>query len=211
MRPFLAPDDFMNGAFVDAVFRRESFRSGAAIRVALSDLANICLGQSGVVSVFSMRRIIGTNSCLSAFANFIRRIIGVRPKKEVIRANTGPVIAMVADELTVRDWAEVQLPREPMSDDVFSINLKSSVTKTRVGPLISPAARGLLHVSPEPFFRQSKAPDSSTSETTETSSAGSDVARIRVIFFPAVQAIRCWCHNHHLTQIATAPQGWATA
>jgi len=209
MRPFFPPQDLVNGAFVDGILHGKGFWSSAAIRVALSDQTNICLGQSGGVMGFAARQ--GrpwATSCLPALADFVSGIVGVCSKEKMIRTNTRTIVAPMADKQSTGNGAEVQFPRKAMRGNRITIDLKSFVSTTACGRPVNPTTLGLGHIPTKPLFRQPVASGVRAGTTTEVRSAGLVMARIGAVFSAAMQAIQCRSHAGYITQIDHASQGW---
>lgn len=206
MLPFSAIRDSENMAWSYSELHGEGLIGNAARR-SLPDFINVSLGQSCIVVPFAARQgRAWAASCLTAFADFIGSVDGGCAEEEVLRSDAGRIVAVVADEHPIRYWPKMQLPREAMCLNNFSVDLEPSISETVVRPFEDPASRSLLHVPPETFLRKSVASGVGTSAAAKARSSGSKVRRIWMILRSAVQARRS-NHASKLTQVALARQG----
>ena len=213
MRPFFATHDLVDGASIKAVSLGQHFYA-SAFGVKPPNFTHILCCQFGIISVLTTLWTTWAAPCLVSLANFIRSIGCSCAKKKVVRAHTGAVVAMVADEKTGRDWSEVQFPRVTMSHDALSINLEPSVSVAPICALIGPTTRRPSHIAPEPLLRKSIASGIRASAAAKARSTSAIMAWVRMILCGAVEADSRYAapssHRRKITQIAHARQGWAT-
>ncbi len=86
-----------------------------------------------------------------ALGRRIRQVIRRGPGKEVVGANTEPVIAMVADKQTAWNRAFIEKPRYTMGvlGSGFAVNPESTVAAPRYSAPPKPAGFSFQHLGPE--------------------------------------------------------------
>lgn len=209
MSPFLAMHDLVDSARVDGILPAKNLL-GSAVRVKLSDLANVCLCQFGIITPFATRWIICAATSLTALAHFISGIMGMRAEEEMIRSDAGPIIAVVTNKQPVRNDAKVQLPGIAVGYDLLPANKKVSVSLP-IRALVNPAMRRLFHVAPKSLFRCPQTFSVGAWTAAKARPAGSIMDWKRVIFRAAVEAVDGQLsHKRNLTQVAYVRQGWAS-
>jgi len=151
--PRLPMNDAPDGLAGEAPVTSPEFRHGGAGCIRLPDGTNVVFGEVGFVMVFAARAILG-----SITAPFLDSIGCVRrrvSKPQVIRADTGWVIAVMADMPTCGDFPVRQVPRGSVGQHIHvptpdGPTRKDSVTVVVSGGRPQPTSiLYLLHFCPE--------------------------------------------------------------
>jgi hypothetical protein len=112
MSPECTPDDFAHENLGDAKsFPNFSLRLTSPVSAA--DFQNGCIGEFSVPVSGTVRTGMVTHS-RSPFEVSISSVLGIGSKPEMVWANARGIVAAMENAHSIRDWPEVQFPRESM-------------------------------------------------------------------------------------------------
>lgn len=213
MAPLLAMHDLADCLPAKAVFTSHIGLASRAVFIVSPNLLYVLLRQAGIVAVFAARRIVRSRPPGASLADFVRCIRGVCSEKEMVWPDTGSVVAVMADNQTVRDRPEMEFPREAMRYNRSSFDKHLPVAMFAVGAKVPTSSR-LLHAAPEPLFRRAIAQCVRAFTAAKARPASAIMARIRVIFRAAFETVgghtASSFHSRNLTHVTYQQQGWVT-
>lgn len=119
----------------------------------IGDLIHRELGSGMIGTTPQHLRVNG--SARPALLCHVPAIIPVVPEKEMVGPDASSVVAVVADEQTVGDRAEMQFPREPVGlyRPPWTANVECAVARRSDGTLPLPTSRSGVDVVPETCIR----------------------------------------------------------
>jgi hypothetical protein len=88
-------------------------------------------------------------SANSAFFTAILHVVLARASKKMFRIDASPVVAFVKHEQSIRNIAEMYLPRKSMR----SVQIKNPITTNSLTANPIPARRSFIYQRPKSFFR----------------------------------------------------------
>lgn len=104
---------------------------------------------SNQMRIFSESATIATGK--TPFVHGIVCVVRVGAEEEMVRANTGAIIATMAHQQIAGNRPEVRFVREPMRWDVAAFAKEVPVSFVALRSRPSPALAGLVHFRPEPI------------------------------------------------------------
>lgn len=138
----------------DAELPGESLQCRLGIEVELPDLPHLIIGQLRHPVPTSFRPL---HPVIPALPSAVRIVMQLRAEEQVIGPHASGYVAMVANQQSIGDRAEVQLPRHAMRSYCFSV-LPAGIDEAmpevgcRSGP--QPASFGFVHEFPKPSLQR---------------------------------------------------------
>lgn len=116
------------------------FNWSHSFRMRLSDFHDIAFFKSAIPNT-------------PTFSPHVQSIVCISAKKEMIWADTGGVIAFVANQHSVWNRAKVQDPRCPVRSDIPThiFSSEAAITMRQFGSNPNPTTRSLLDILPKSF------------------------------------------------------------
>lgn len=188
VRPRNAMNDVENGALCDAELSGDLALAMPASSPQPSDLWNVFCAELGAVNLFAFSRVSRPRKPVPSLPVFVGHILGVSCKEEVVRSDTGRVVAPVTDVQAGGDRPEVQLPREPVGVSSLAVRVDRSTVAVCPEHATVPATARLYDVSPEPFLDAAVSPCKSAWIATAKSSVSS-LGRFDPELFSAMSAL----------------------
>lgn len=113
----------------------------------LSNFLNLCLSQ------FRPTILHPKYMNISFFGNHVSHIVGMRPKKKVVKAKARSNVTRMAHKQLVWDRSISQFPSNPMDFLSFPIQHKRPVPRFLFTPCPKPALSRFIYFAPESFFQ----------------------------------------------------------
>lgn len=125
MPPSFSTDDPAYLHRSDAKFFRKFLLGDAPIRVSGSDVVHVDLGKLLHWMKFA------SGAKRSVFLSHVAHVFFVRSKKQMIGVHAGANIALVADEMPIRDFSAIYNPSRDMGAECTGIDCNSPVSPSR--------------------------------------------------------------------------------
>lgn len=151
MRPPFAKDNSGNMGLTDSNPVCNGLLTYATGCIQFSNLPDFCGGQGAIVMQFAAHPIGCSCNDIASFAIPIGGIVGMGAKEQMAGAHAGGIVALMADDQSVRDRAEMQFPRKTVSTDMLAIGKQPSIA-AHSEILVEPAGACLADILPKPLF-----------------------------------------------------------